>query len=712
MPTPIEILRDKFGYENFRFNQEQIIETVLQKRDAFVLMPTGGGKSLCYQIPALIFDGLTVVISPLISLMKDQVDALRVAGIPAAYLNSSLSSEEYSAVYSDLTNGRLKLLYIAPERLFNNEQQFISFLKELNVSLFAIDEAHCISHWGHDFRPEYRMLSSLKDEFSFVPIIALTATADALTRKDILEKLQLRAPGTFISSFNRPNIHYFIEPKRGHYDRLVDYLDRRRSDSGIIYVLSRQSAEDLAKKLSDEGFSALPYHAGLDTEERTRNQNLFIRDEVKIIVATIAFGMGINKSNVRFVIHVNLPKNIESYYQETGRAGRDGLKSEAILYYSAGDVVMLKSFVTIDGNPEQSRIMLNKLSQMANLCENQSCRRKSILNYFGEETVDNCESCDVCLYNYEKFDGTEIAQKALSAVARLEGRFGLTYTVDFLRGSKSEKIWEKHKTLSTYGVGVEFSKEDWFGFFKNLIGLGFLKQVGNEYPILNLTEKSAVVLRGEEKVFLTKTVSRKAAVDLEKPHEIGLLDDLKKLRYQLAQKENVPAYIIFSDATLLELATYLPQTMEEIRRISGFGEFKSAKYGSVFLNAVVSYCQSCGLSSKISEKVHKRERKSKEEKENDTKTITLDLFRRGKSPNEIANLRQLAISTIESHLAFYVLNGAVKVTELVSEEKIKRITAVAKKYDGPAMSPIKAELGDYASYGEIRAVVNYLRRNN
>jgi len=722
MPTSLEILKEKFGYENFRFNQEKIIETVLQQRDAFVLMPTGGGKSLCYQIPALIFDGLTVVISPLISLMKDQVDALRVAGISAAYLNSSLSSEEYSTVYSDLRNGRLKLLYIAPERLFNNEQQFISFLKDLKVSLFAIDEAHCISHWGHDFRPEYRMLSSLKEEFPSVPIIALTATADDLTRKDILEKLQLQDPDAFISSFNRPNIHYFIEPKRGHYDRLVDYLDRRRDDSGIIYVLSRQSAEDLAKKLSYDGFSALPYHAGLETEERTKNQNLFIRDEVKIIVATIAFGMGINKSNVRFVIHVNLPKNIESYYQETGRAGRDGLKSDAILYYSAGDLAMLKKFAIIEGNPEQSRIMLNKLSQMANLCENQACRRKSILNYFGEEAADNCESCDVCLYNYEKFDGTEIAQKALSAVARLDGRFGLVYTVDFLRGSKSEKIREEHKTLTTYGVGAEFSKEDWYGYFKNLIGLGFLKQVGNEYPILNLTEKSPAVLRGEEKVFLTKTISRKVAVDSEKPYEMALFDDLKKLRYQLAQKENVPAYIIFSDATLLELATYLPQSLEEIRRISGFGEFKLAKYGSTFLDAVVTYCRSHDLTSKISEKIHKRERKSKEplglargavaaEKENDTKTISLELFRRGKTLGEIAALRDLAVSTIESHLAFYVLFGAVKVTELVSEEKIKRIIAVAKKYDSPGLSPIKEELGDYASYGEIRAVVNYLKRD-
>jgi ATP-dependent DNA helicase RecQ len=712
MSTPLEILKNKFGYEAFRFQQEEVIKTVLNKQDAFVLAPTGGGKSLCYQIPALIFEGMTVVISPLIALMKDQVDALRINGVEAAYLNSSLSQEERDVIISRINRGEIKLLYVAPERLFNNERQFIDFLKQKNnISLFAIDEAHCISHWGHDFRPEYRMLSFLKQSFPAVPTIALTATADKLTRADILDKLQLKKPKIFVSSFNRANIHYAVEPKRGLYEKIVNYLEAHHDDSGIIYVLSRQSAEDLAEKLSRDGFSAKPYHAGMNAGERRTNQEYFAKDKIKIIVATIAFGMGINKSNVRFVIHADLPKNIESYYQETGRAGRDGLKSDAILYYSGGDVIKLRKFAMIEDNQEQTRIMLNKLSQMASLCEMNACRRKAILNYFGEEAPDNCGSCDVCTSVREKFDGTIIAQKALSAVARLDGRFGLSYLVDFLRGSKSEKIRSYHKNLKTYGVGADIPKEDWFRYFKDLIAFGYLRQAGDEYPIIQLTEKSPAVLRGEEKVFLVKLISKTSTDILEKPFEKELFVELKNLRNDLANKENVPAYIIFSDATLLELATYLPQNKEEIAKISGFGEVKLARYGKFFLEAVKKYCVACGLPSKISEKIFKRERRSKKDSENNTKMISYDLFRRGKTTSQIAQIRQLAISTIEGHLAFYILNGQIKVTELVSEQKISRIEEAIKKYGDMALLPLKQFLGEDASYGEIRAVVNYLRRN-
>ena len=709
--TPLEILKNTFGYDQFRHDQEKIIRCALNGQDTMVLMPTGGGKSLCYQIPALMLEGLTVVISPLIALMKDQVDALKLNGVKAAYLNSTLSSQEQSHVIAQVRNNELKLLYLAPERLLGQENRFINFLQGCHVSLFAIDEAHCISQWGHDFRPEYLMLAQLKTAFNNLPVMALTATADKLTRQDILEKLNLRKPQVFISSFNRKNIYYTVKPKRNSYDELLDFLEPRREESGIIYVLSRNSTEDLAERLEAEGFSAKPYHAGLDKEVREKHQDMFLKDEVKIIVATIAFGMGIDKSNVRYVVHMDLPKNIESYYQETGRAGRDGLKSEALLFYTYADVIKLKHFVEIEGNPEQSGIMLKKLDEMSKYCDLRTCRRKYLLNYFGEETGIECGSCDVCLSDYEKFDGTIIAQKALSAVARLEERFGVSYVIDFLRGSQSAKIWEKHKQLKTYGVGADISKENWHQYIDDLLHLGYLNKKEDRYPVLQLTEKSKDVLQGKEKVMLVAAISHHEEEKVVTPsYEQDLFQRLKDLRNQLARQENVPAYIIFSDVTLQELATYLPGEMEELKQISGFGEVKIQRYGAPFLEKVVAYKQEHGLASRITEKRSKRVRKPKKEKTTDTKLESLHLYQKGKSVEEIAQIRQLSPTTIENHLAHFILDGTLTIQQMVADEKISWIAQAVQKHGDLALSPIKNELGEKVSYGEIRMVVSHLRR--
>ena len=703
------VLKHRFGYDSFRLEQEAVIGAVLDGKDCMVLMPTGGGKSLCYQIPALLLDGLTIVISPLIALMKDQVDALRANGIEAAFLNSTQTSREQVDVFRAARSGTLKLLYVAPERLLQSGDQFIDFLRSIDVSLIAIDEAHCISSWGHDFRPEYLKLARLKEEFPNIPVIALTATADKLVRRDILERLNIADAERFVSSFNRPNIFYNVEPKRKSYDRLLDFLTKRRDESGIIYCLSRASVDSLASDLCEEGYNAVPYHAGLEKKEREKNQQLFINDDAKIVVATIAFGMGIDKSNVRFVVHMDLPKNVESYYQETGRAGRDGLESEALLFFTWADVTKLKSFAEVEGNAQQSEIMLKKLDQMGEFGDLRTCRRKYLLNYFSEPFDGDCGKCDNCTTEIETFDGTIVAQKALSAVYRTGQRFGISYLVDLLRGSST--VRDEHKNLKTFGVGSEISKNAWFDHFKDLIARGYLAQSDGKYPIVLLTDTSSEVLAGRVQVELTKARVREERraklVPADTTYEQPLFEELRRLRAVFAQAENLPPYIIFSDATLIEMATWLPLTDDDMRRIMGVGDVKMQKYGRDFLAEVRKYCLRLGLESRAGLKASSRARKRRTRKPDSRSTfeLSLDLFREGKTVEEIARVRDLGVSTVEGHLALFIPAGKVELEELVPGDKIGPIREAVFKHGTAALGPIKTALGEEFTYGEIRAVI-------
>ncbi len=708
MENIFKTLKHHFGYTGFRLNQEEIINTVLAKKDAVVLMPTGGGKSICYQLPALLQHGVTIVVSPLIALMKDQVDALRLNGVKAAYLNSTLSSGEQQHIFQQLQSNQLKLLYVAPERLVG-DARFIQFLKQVEISLFAIDEAHCISQWGHDFRPEYLVLGELKKQFPGVPLIALTATADALTKKDIIAKLALTEYTLFENSFNRPNIFYYVRPKLNYFDNLVSYLKAKTGDSGIIYCLSRAGTETLAGKLNAAGFRAEAYHAGLDKSVREDRQDRFLRDEIRIMVATIAFGMGINKSNVRFVVHADLPKNIEGYYQETGRAGRDGLQSDAILYYGVGDLQKLKSFAVVDGNPEQTKILLKKLDKMAAFSEARSCRRQFLLKYFNEEAPDFCGSCDVCLSNFEKVDATIEAQKILSGVSRLQQRFGVNYLIDFLRGSTTVK--PEHQLLKTYGVGRDIGKEQWRIYILDLLHLGFLVKSEDEYPVLKLTEKSWAILKGEQRVQLVKSIVEKKDSGKKETTRLRmqpvLLEELKQVRNAQARKENVPNDLIFTDVTLIELATYLPMNLNDLGKISGFGNVKVGKYGAAFLSVVKSFCKENHLTSPMGLKDNGKKKHAGEPKMGDSKQYSLQLFRQGRNPAQIAAMREISLNTVESHLAYFIRIGELDIHLLVPKEKVKRILQEAQSMEDNRLAPLKERLGDDYSYAEIRAALNF-----
>ncbi|MBI5381319.1 MAG: DNA helicase RecQ [Opitutae bacterium] len=598
VPDLLLTLKTTFGYSTFRPLQREIIETSLAGRDVFALLPTGGGKSLCFQLPALHRTGLTVVVSPLIALMKDQVDQLQAAGVAATYLNSSLGVRESRSRLAGLHRGEWRILYAAPERLMLDNWQ--ENLKAWNVTALAIDEAHCISEWGHDFRPEYRQLARLRTLLPDVPVMALTATATERVRADIVNHLKLREPATFVASFNRPNLAYRVTPKDEPLKQIVAFAKKREDESGIVYCATRATAERVAEALAGRGFSARPYHAGLTATERTENQELFLRDEVRIMCATIAFGMGINKPNVRWVIHHDLPKNIEGYYQETGRAGRDSLPSDCLLLFSGGDVAKQIHFIDEMTNEHERQVARAQLRQMVHYGESAGCRRAELLGYFGEQfPLDNCGACDNCLEPRETFDGTIPAQKFLSCVYRIRqaGRFGvgLNHIVEVLTGADTEKIrrWG-HDRLSTYGIGAELSRPQWASVGRELMRLGFIVQSEGEFAVLELTEAGMEVLRQRTPVTLTKPMSAPVAKRAVK--RIGevecdeiLFARLKTLRKKLADERRVPAYVVFGDATLRQMAREYPATETAMAGVFGMGEKKRAEFSAVFAAEIADY---------------------------------------------------------------------------------------------------------------------------
>jgi ATP-dependent DNA helicase RecQ len=704
----IAILKKHFGYDEFRPRQQEIIRDALAKRDVFVLMPTGGGKSLCFQLPALMREGLTIVVSPLISLMKDQVDALQTSGIPATYLNSTLDRQETTARWRGLHRGEYRMLYVAPERLMLDA--FLERALNWNIAQFAIDEAHCISEWGHDFRPEYRELKKLRKHLPEVPIMALTATATERVRIDIVQQLHLHEPRRYIASFNRPNLTYRVVPKSAPYEQLLAFIRSRPNDSGIVYCASRKSTESLARNLNEDGISAKPYHAGLTTGERTKHQESFLRDDVRVITATIAFGMGINKPNVRFVVHYDLPKNLESYYQETGRAGRDGLPSECVLLFSPSDVAKQLHFID-EKSEKEARIARAQLQQMVHYAETRECRRATLLGYFGERfSQQPCDGCDNCLQPRETFDGTMHAQKFLSCVYRIHARhgfgFGLNQVVDILRGADTEMIRQRrHNELSTYGIGRDLKRDAWQAIGRELLRLGLIESAPGRFATLTLTPAGHEVLRNRTPITLTKQMD--IAAQKEKPRAGAiecdelLFEHLRALRRKLADERDVPAYVIFSDVSLREMARNYPTTANEFRRIPGVGEQKLKDFAPRFLSEIKKYLATNPrrtFSDDSGLLFQQRRRRL-----NDSEAETLRRFQRGESVDEIARARGFVRSTIYGHLVAAIESGqSLERDRFFTTAQREEIALAFRKVSDGNLSDVRALLNGKYDYGELR----------
>ncbi len=698
-----EALKHFFGYDSFRLGQQQIIEEALQDRDLLIIMPTGGGKSLCFQLPALLKPGLTVVVSPLIALMQDQVDALQDNGIGATFLNSSLNWQDVRSREVAILNGKIKLLYVAPERLLG--EKFLPFLdavrSQIGISAFAIDEAHCVSEWGHDFRPEYRQMKQLRQRYPDIPILALTATATKRVQQDIIQQLALQQPGVHISSFNRPNLYYEVQPKeRQSYNQLLKKIQSFKG-SGIIYCLSRRQVDEVAFRLQKDGISALPYHAGMSDEARTTNQTRFIRDDVQVMVATIAFGMGINKPDVRFVIHYDLPHNLERYYQESGRAGRDGEPAHCTLLFSAADLRTIDYLIDQKPDPKEQRVARQQLRQMIDYAEGTDCRRTIQLGYFGEKFKGDCENCDNCRNPKPVEDWTIEAQKFLSCVARCRERFGMTHIIDVLRGSRKQKIEQYgHHLLSTYGIGKDKSAEQWKMLARSLLHQGLVDETTDGYRVLKLNKLSWEVLRKQRSVSIAVTqepVAKALAEINPRSAEIELLfERLRKLRKQLADAQSVPPYVIFPDSSLKLMAQEQPQTPEEFAEISGVGTHKLTQYGDKFVSEIRAFCQEQKLPVPLPSNTH---------------MVTLQYYQQELSVEEIAQKRGLAPSTIITHLSELIeKNQPVDLNRLVLLERQKLIVKAIQTVGTGSLRTLREHLGEEYSYEEIRLVLSWWRR--
>ncbi|MCR5889770.1 DNA helicase RecQ [Hymenobacter sp. J193] len=739
------VLKQYYGYDTFRPMQEDIIQHIMAGQDTVVLMPTGGGKSVCFQVPAVVQDGLCVVVSPLIALMKDQVEALKANGIAAAYINSSVGQSEQQAITGDALNGYLKLLYVSPEKLLS--EGFMTFMKRLRVSMFAIDEAHCISSWGHDFRPEYTQLRVLREQFPQVPIIALTATADRLTQRDIQAQLRLHEPRVFLSSFDRPNLNLIVRPGQDRVGGILEFLERHPGEAGIIYCLSRKQCETLTQKIQAKGVKAGFYHAGMTPNQRGSVQEAFLKDDLQVIVATIAFGMGIDKSNVRWVIHYNLPKNIEGYYQEIGRAGRDGSPATAVLFYSFADVMSLRDMLSKD-DPKLTQLNLTKLERMQQFAEAASCRRKILLNYFGETLPQDCGNCDICRNPPTTFDGTELAQKALSAVVRGRERMSLTLLIDVLRGMRNQAVLSGgYDQIKTYGAGRDLPYLDWYSYIHQMLNDGLLYIAYEEGYALKITDLGREVLQAQRPVSMKKFQPTEKA---EKPakgrkgaaakaaapaatREAQLFEALRALRKRIADEQGVPPYVIFTDSTLQEMAVERPVNRTAMLAISGVGMKKFENYGEAFIREVLTHGGNPAALAELDdedadafelqEPKAPRIRRPKEAPAaatasaattdaNSTMETTFQLHRMGLSVEAIAERRGLAVGTIQTHLStLYGRGYELRIEDFLKPQELAEIqTAQAQLGNSPMLRDLFDHLREKYDYFRLRLALIYFKK--